>query len=53
MTKVVADKKRARQTDKERLKAIEMLITAGRLEEAHALQQTHDKQQGIRAEYDS
>jgi hypothetical protein len=51
MTKVVRDKQRARQTDKERLKAIEMLIEKGRLEEANLLQRTHDAQQKIRENY--
>ena len=51
MTKVVRDKQRARQTDKERLKAIEMLIASGRLEEANLLQRTHDEQVKIREEY--
>jgi hypothetical protein len=53
LTKVVGDKKRARHTDKDRLRMIEILIEKGMLEEAHSLQLTHDKQQRIRDEYES
>jgi len=52
LTKVVGDKHRARQIDRDRLKIIEILREKGLMQEANILQGIHDKQQKIRAEYD-
>jgi hypothetical protein len=53
VTKVVADKKRARMNDKNRLACIEALREQGRQGEADSLARTHKEQQRIRADYES